>query len=155
MPFHVWSYLFLCVRSQYESNMFLFCTKIYLRNKKLSRLIEKKLTVDGLKHFLSQLSYDIINGCCVKMLVHSSIINKQKVFDENANFGTLFQEVINSPFMLLTFYLDTLARTIFNYLDKYILLDLLSALKMIVENIVSVHHQLVLVRTKLRLRKLC
>ena len=109
--------------------MCLFCTKIYLRNKKLSRLIEKKLTFDVLKHFTSQLSYGIISGGCVNLFVHSSVIDRQKVFDESANFGTLFYEVINSSFMLLKFYLDILARIIFNYSDKYILPALLSDFK--------------------------
>ena len=129
LPFRVWNHLFLCVRSQYESNMCLFCTKIYLRNKKLSRLIEKKLTVDVLKHFPSQLSYGIISGGCVNLFVHSSVIDRQKVFDESANFGTLFYEVINSPFILLKFYLNILARIVFNYCDKYILPALLSGFK--------------------------
>ena len=40
-PFRVWSHLFLCCRSQYESSMCLFLTKIYLRNKTLSTSIEK------------------------------------------------------------------------------------------------------------------
>ena len=34
LPFHVWNYVFLCCRSQYESNMCLFCTKLCLKNKK-------------------------------------------------------------------------------------------------------------------------
>ena len=129
LPFCVWNHLFLCVRSQYEGNMCLFCFEIYLRNKNLSRLIEKKLTVDVLKHFPSQLSYGIISGGCVNLFVHSSVIDRQKVFDESANFGTSFYEVMNSPFMLLKFYLDILARIIFNYSDKYILPALLSGFK--------------------------
>ena len=112
LPFRAWNHLFLCDRSQFESNMCLFCTKIYLRNKKLSRLIEKKLTVDVLKHFPSQLSYGVISGGCVNLFVHSSVIDRQKVFDESANFGTIFYEVINSPFILLKFYLDILVRIV-------------------------------------------
>ena len=56
--FHVRDHIFLCVRSQYESNMCLFCTKLYLRNK-VSRLIEKKLTVDVLDYFPVQLPYGL------------------------------------------------------------------------------------------------
>ena len=131
MPYclFVFGIIYFCVRSQYENNMCLFCTKIYLRNKILSRLIEKKLTLDMLKHFPGQLSYIIIIGGCVNLFVHSSVIDRQKVFDESANFGTFFDEVINSPFMLLKFYLDILARIIFNYSGKYILPALLSGFK--------------------------
>ena len=137
LPFRVWNHLFLCVRSQYESNMCLFCTKIYLRNKKLSRLIEKKLTVDVLKNFPSQLSYGVISGGCVNLFVHSSVIDRQKVFDESANFGTLFYEVINSLFMLLGSF-STILTSIFCLLYCLVL-------KMIVESILSVHPRLVLV----------
>lgn len=36
LPFCVWNHIFLCCRSQYESIMCLFCTKLHLRNKKNS-----------------------------------------------------------------------------------------------------------------------
>ena len=48
------------------------------------------------------------------------------MFDENGSFGTLFYEVINSPFLLWKSYLDILARTVFNFCEKYILPVLLS-----------------------------
>ena len=48
------------------------------------------------------------------------------MFDENGNFGTLFYEVINSPFLLWKSYLDILARIVFNFCEKYILPVLLS-----------------------------
>ena len=70
LPLRVWNRLFLCVRSQYESNMCL------------------------LKHFPSQLSYGIVSGGCVNLFVHSFVIDRQKMFDESANFGTLFYEVV-------------------------------------------------------------
>ena len=41
LHFHVWNHLFKCCRSQYESNMCLFCTKRYLRNRKICKVIEK------------------------------------------------------------------------------------------------------------------
>ena len=155
LPFRVWNHLFLCVRSQYESNMCLFCTKIYLRNKKLSRLIKKNLTLDVLKHFPSQLSYGIISGGCVNLFVHSSVTDRQKVFDESANFGTLFYKVINSLFMLLKFCLIFWLGSFSTILASIFCLLYCLVLKIIVENILSVHHQLVLVWKKIRLRKLC
>ena len=129
MPFSVWNHLFLCVRSQYESNMCMFCAKICLRNRKLSSLIEKKLIVDILDFFPVQPSYGIISGGHVHLFVHSSIVNRQKHLADNSNFGILFYEVINSPFMLLKFYLNILARVVFNYCDKHIMTALLSDLK--------------------------
>ena len=60
MPFHIWNSTFLCCRSQYESNMCLFCTKIYLKNKRICKLIEKCLTVNVLDYFPVQLSYGVL-----------------------------------------------------------------------------------------------
>ena len=40
LPFRVWNHLFHCCRFHYERNMCLFCTKLYLRNKKICKLIE-------------------------------------------------------------------------------------------------------------------
>ena len=110
-PFCVWNHIFLCVRSQYESNMCLFCTKIYLRNKKVSRLIEKKLTGDILNYFLFsfKLSYGVKTDSHFNLFFHSSVNEIQKLLAENSNFGTLFFEVINSLFLLWIFHLDVLA----------------------------------------------
>lgn len=69
--------------------MFVFYTKIYLRNK-LSKLIEKKI-VNVSDYFPVQLSYGIIiRDGCVNLCVHSSVTDRQKILDENGNFGTLF-----------------------------------------------------------------
>ena len=127
LPFRVWNHIFLCTRSQYESNMCLFCTKIYLRNKKVSKLIEKKLVVDVLGYFPGNLSYGIISDGTVNLFIHTSVNARQKILDENGNFGVLFYEVINSPFMLWKFYLDVLARIVFIYSDKYVIPTILSA----------------------------
>ena len=129
LPFRVWSHLFLCCKSQYESNMCLFCTKIYLRNKRQSTSIEENLTVDIYIFFPVHLSYGIIYGGHVHFFVHSSIVDRQKHLAYNLNFGTLFYEIINSPFMLLKFYLGILARIVFNYCDKHIMTALLSDLE--------------------------
>ena len=41
LPLRVWIHLFQCCRPQYESNMCLFCTKLYLTNRKICNVIEK------------------------------------------------------------------------------------------------------------------
>ena len=61
LPFCVWKHLFQCCRSQYESDMCLFCTKLYLKNKKICNVIEKKLTIDVLDYFPVQLTYGVIS----------------------------------------------------------------------------------------------
>ena len=103
LPFRVWNHLFLCSRSQYDSRMCLFRTKIYLKNKRLSPSIEKNLTVDVLDIFPVHLSYGVISSGQVPLFVHTSIVDKQKRLAFNSNFGTLFYEVINSLFMLWKF----------------------------------------------------
>ena len=86
------------------------------------------MIVDVLHHFPVHLTYGVISDDHVKLFVHSSVTDRQKMFNENGNFGVLFYEVINSPFLLWKFYVDVLARIVFNYCDKYILPFLLSGL---------------------------
>ena len=121
--------------------MCLFCTKIYLKNKRLSASVRKNLTVNVLDFFPVHLSYGIISGGHLHLFVHSSIVDRQKHLAYNPNFGTLFYEVINSPFMLLKFYLDILARIVFNYSNNHITTALLSDLK----DLLSVIHVRVLI----------
>ena len=94
----------------------------------MSPLIEKKLIADVLDHFPVHLIYGIISDDHVNLFAHSSVTDKQKIVNENGNFGVLFYEVINSPFLLWKFYFDVLARIVFNCCDKYILPTLLSGL---------------------------
>ena len=67
-------------------------------------------------------------GSHVNLFVHSSVNDRQKLFDEYSNFGPLCFKVINCPFLQWNFYLDILVRIVFNYCDKYILPTLLSDL---------------------------
>lgn len=126
MPFCVWNHMFLCIGSQYDNGMCLFCTKTYLKSKKASKYIEKKLFVDVLDYFSVQFSHGIISDGQVHLFVHSSVINRQKIFDENGNLGMLFYEVINSPFLVWKFYLNILTRIVFNYIENYVLPTVLS-----------------------------
>ena len=128
LPFRVCNHLFQCCRCQYENNMCLFCTKLYLKNKKICRVIEKKLTTDVLEYFPVQLSNGVIAHVVVHLLVHSSVSDRQKLHGENTNFGILYYEVVSSLFILWKFYLDILARIVFNYCGKYIISALLSGL---------------------------
>ena len=41
LPFRVWNCLFLCVRSHNEKNTCRFCTRVYIKNKKISEHINK------------------------------------------------------------------------------------------------------------------
>ena len=71
--------------------MCLICTKIYLRNKKLSKVIDKELTVDVLNYFPIQLSYRVISEGFVNFFIHSAVMNLQKLYDEKANVETFLR----------------------------------------------------------------
>ena len=90
LHFCVWNHMFPCCRSQYESNMCLFCNKVYFRNKKICDAIEKKLTIKVLDYFPVELSYGVIIDGSVNFFVHCSISDRQKLYGSNGNFGTLF-----------------------------------------------------------------
>ena len=79
--------------------MCLFCTKLYLRNKKICKLIKKKLTIDILDYFPVELTYGVMSDGAANLFVHSSVYDVQKFYGPN-NVVTLFYEVISSPFIL-------------------------------------------------------
>ena len=103
LPFRI---SFFVVDLSMGSNMYLFCTKVYLRNKKIYDTIEKKLTITVLNHFPVELSDGVITEGSINLFVHCSISDRQKLYGSNGNFGTLFYEVI-------------LARLVFTCCDKH------------------------------------
>ena len=125
LPFRVWNHVFLCCRSQYESDMCLFCAKLCLKNKKVNLTITKKLKIGYFENFPVSLYCSVTSSDEINLFVHSSSQDRQKLYGPN-NFGTLFYEVISSPFLLWKFYLDVLDRIVLNHCDKFILPALLS-----------------------------
>ena len=113
LPFRI---SFFVVDLSMGSNMYLFCTKVYLRNKKIYDTIEKKLTITVLNHFPVELSDGVITEGSINLFVHCSISDRQKLYGSNGNFGTLFYEVI-------------LARLVFTCCDKHIVPALLSGIE--------------------------
>ena len=119
--------MFLCTRSQYEKDMCPFCAKVYIKHRKISGFINENLTVQIDGYIPIQLKYGVLLGSELNLFARSSVFNRQKLFDIGSrNCGTLFYESIDSPFLLMKFYLDRLARIIFNFCDKSILPMLLS-----------------------------
>ena len=106
-------------------NMCLFCTKLCLKNKKVNRAITKTLKIGYLENFPALLYCSVISTDEVNLFIHSSSQDRQKSYGPN-NFGTLFCEVISSPFLLWKFYLEILVRIVLNHCDKFILPALLS-----------------------------
>lgn len=97
-----------------------FCTKIYTKHKNISKYINDNLFVQITKFIPVQLSYGIITGCEINLFVQSSVCERQKVHETSDNFGCLFYEFINSPFLLCKFYLDILCRVVFNICDNMV-----------------------------------
>ena len=116
-PFHVWNHLFLCKRSQYMSNMCRYCTKLYIKNKKISDHINNNLFVH-MNEFPTQLKEGIWVTQKINLFVHSNIAAKNDLFE--LNFGSLYHESINSPFLLWKAYLDILCKIVFNVSYRFI-----------------------------------
>ena len=152
--FRVWNHLFLCSRSQYESNMCLFCTKLYLKNEKIWKFIKQKWVIDVLEYFPVELSYGVISDGRVNTFVHWSVRGRQKFYGPN-KFSTLFYEVLSSLFILWEFYLDVLTRLVLNSSDKLIIPTLRSGIELMnIDILPPVLLSIVLEWKKLRLLRL-
>ena len=79
LPFRVWNYLFLCERSQYMTNMCRYCTKLYIKNKKISDQVNNNLFVH-MNEFPTQLKERIWVTQKKNLFVHSNIAAKNDLF---------------------------------------------------------------------------
>ena len=118
LPFRVWNHLFLCERSQYKTNMCRYCTKLCIKNKKISYNINNNSFVH-MNEFLTQLKEGIWVTQKINLFVHSNIAAKNDLFGLKfditlkndlfeLNFGLLYRESIHSPFLLWKANLDIL-----------------------------------------------
>ena len=110
LSFHVLNYMFLLVGSNYSPAM--YCTRLYINNKKILDHVNKKLF----------LQVDLSNGIAVSkkiyLFAHSNIDAMSNVY--GLNFGVLYYESIESPFMVWRLYLDVFCRVVFNVSYKHI-----------------------------------
>ena len=67
LPFRIWNHIFLCKRSQYVKGMCLDCTKLYIRNKKISNHINDNLIVNMID-FPCELTRGIV--CANKIYIY-------------------------------------------------------------------------------------
>lgn len=126
MPFRVWNQMWLRVYISAWKKCVWSIQKCISVIRKYQSWLKKKLVIKLIDYFPVQLSYSVITDGCVNLFVHSAVMNRQKLHE--ANFGTFFYEVINSPFLLRKFHIETIARIVFNHCDKYIFPVLLSYL---------------------------
>ena len=118
LPLRVWNHLYLCERSQYMANMCRYCTKLYIKNKKISDHINNKLFVE-INQFPIWLSPGVVVPRRITLFVHTNIAAINDPF--GLNFGLLYYESINSPFFLWKAYLDILCRIVFNVSQRFVL----------------------------------
>ena len=97
------------------SSMSGYCTKLCIKNKKISDHINNNLFVHT-NEFPNQLKQGIVMTQKVPLFVNTNIVVK----NDRLNFGGLYYESINSPFMLWKFYLDILCWIVFNVSHRFI-----------------------------------
>ena len=98
LPFLVWNHMFLCEKSQYCTDMCLYCTKLHISNKKISDHINKNLGV-AIEQFHASLREGVVIAEKIFIFAHTNIfIEKDDPFERN--FGSLYYKSISSPFLL-------------------------------------------------------
>ena len=115
LPFYIWNHLFLYKHSQYMYDRCKFCTKLFIKNKKISNHVNKKLFVA-----IGQFPPPIRDGILITEKVY--LFTRTNVFIKNdllgVNFGLLYYESISSPFLLWKFYLDILSCVVLYVYEK-------------------------------------
>ena len=115
LPFHN---LRLCKRPHYVTIMCRYCTKLYIKDKKISDHINKELYVQ-IDEFLVQVSQGVVAARWINLFAHTNI-HARKNDPFGVNFGSLYYESINSPFILWKLYLDVLCRIVFNVSHRFV-----------------------------------
>ena len=94
---------------------------LQIKDKNIITEINKKLKLDSRNFFPPELYYGAMTDGVLPLFVYVDFgPDRQRPYSEN-NYGVLYYEVINSPFMLFKSYLDILGRIIFNQCDKYLI----------------------------------
>ena len=75
LPFRVWNHLFLCERSQHVLDMCLYCTKLYVPNKKISDYINKNLHLLTFE-FPPEINIGVLSGNSIFLLAHTNAYSR-------------------------------------------------------------------------------
>ena len=128
LPFRVWNNLFMYERLNSFPNMCGYCSKLCIKNNKISDHINNNLFVH-INGFPNQLKQGIIMTQKVPLFVwtkHTNIV----MSNDRLNFGSLWYESIDSPFMLWKSYLDILCWIVLNVSHRFIFPLLMSGIDM-------------------------
>ena len=95
---------------------------MYIKHRKIFDYINKNLYIQVNENIPSSLCQGIVLAESIPLFVHTNVSQKGRgTLDWNYNFGTLFYESINSPFLLWKFYLEIICRVVFNLSQKFVL----------------------------------
>ena len=106
---------FLCERLDPFPDMCRYCTKLCIKNRKISDHINNNLFVH-INEFPDQLKQGITLVQKIPLFVHKNIVMK----NGSLNFGGIYYESSSSPYLLWKFYLDVLCRIVFNVSREFI-----------------------------------
>ena len=97
----VWNHLFFCSRSHYHVDMYLFCTRTLIYNRVASNFIHQNLFVQ-ITDINPSLKRGIRKMDQIYLTVHFLDTSDREAIPGNelTNFGNLFREFIDSPFLL-------------------------------------------------------
>ena len=85
LPFRVWSHIFLCERLDNFSDMCKYCTKLCIKNKKISDDINDNLFVH-IDEFPDQLKQGITLVQKIPLFIHTNVVRKSG----RLNFGGIY-----------------------------------------------------------------
>ena len=121
LPFRVCHHFWSCIRSQFNTRICQFCTKLHIRNVKRD-IFEKKKIFNVRNTIPILINSTVVLVSEVTLFVH---LRRSKDNDRayaQKNFGVLQYEEITFVFSLFKHYLDIIGRIVLNHCDKYLLL---------------------------------
>ena len=120
LPFRVCHHFWSCIRSQFNTRIYQFCTKLHIRNVKRD-IFEKKKIFNVRNTIPILINSTVVLVSEVTLFVH---LRRSKDNDRayaQKNFGVLQYEEITFVFSLFKHYLDIIGRIVLNHCDKYLL----------------------------------
>ena len=124
LPFRIFHFYFYSIVAEVFTCMIsVFCTRFHVRERHLSDFLNQKFTFSK-NYFSGDFVHDIYLDKISLFLHYHGIIyaRRDKNFENSyGNFGVLYFEEVDRPFLLYKFYLEILCRVIFNNFLKNVM----------------------------------
>ena len=120
LPFRVCHHFWSCIRSQFNTRICQFCTKLHIRNVKRD-IFEKKKIFNVRNTIPILINSTVVFVPEVTLFVHLRRSKDTDRAHSKKNFGVLQYEDITSAFSLFKHYLDIIGRIVLSHCDKYLL----------------------------------